>query len=686
MLGAQQQKRIESIRLELDYCLHKMNDVDSVGRGTLISIQLVYLRILVTKMEVGDIPGLLSSGLLDSDKMRPMGRRFSVKVVEYIVEHFGSGQTLPYLTAIMTFLIQGCSDTEVHVQNSAVCTIGLIAKFYLTEEIFQLNQDVIDCFFDPIMLFARKETNPSIQVSAIAAISSAIDGMSINLAIMNLSKLTGSLVPIMMNPNTCEACRAVVIDTLRKVVVLVWTFLQETPFGSSPTMYELKRTTTGNEDSNNSGEFPDFEQNKSFESHLTPPISWKQICNIINGILKEIHPNFTTHSKSVNVRSASLSLLTEIMVCCFVAQAGALLAAHSSNIPLQKSIDGIKTYAKIIINVVTLGSRDKSPKVREVAQYCLKRLQEANETYIPESSDLMILTKNVQIAEKEQYNTQNAPSSTKLRSRIINEDFFKNATDEIIIKYVSPPSNWRKTELSDNSEQSQFRLASTRSIEDQADEDLCSASIGSATETQSLHSNINSTLSANETLSQTTNLKLQEHSQPTHPEKNPNYSLMATNFTSIGLSNTSTPLPSPLYVVAQPPIIQGQMLNYPGMTQESNEKQLILEKKVEELSKEVSRLNSKQLELENVAHVLKMVAIHRVDSLEEKIKNLSSSLGETKSEKELNEILDEKKKIEELASLSVQTRKELVEDARRELYNKAKQVVVEQKLGNLKLL
>ncbi|KAL3126993.1 membrane domain-containing protein [Cryptosporidium hominis] len=680
MLGAQQQKRIESIRQELDYCLHKMNDVDSVGRG------LEDLKILVARMELGDIHGVLSSGLLDSDKMRPMGRRFSVKVVDYIVERFGTERTLPYISSIMAFLIQGCKDMEVHVQNSAVSTIGLIASSFLAEEIFQLNQDVVDNFFDPLFQFSKKESNPTIQISSIAAVSSAIDGMSTNLVIMNLNKLMGNLVPIMMNPNTSEACRAVVIDTLRKLVVLVWTFLQETSFGSSPGMYDLKQKQNMELELNVCAEGLELKQVEGINDHLILPITWKQISSIFNGILKELHPNYTTNSKNTNVRSASLSLLTEIMVCCFVAQAGALLAAHNSNIPLQKPIDGIKTYAEVIINVVNLGAKDKSPKVREVAQYCIKRLQEANEAYIPDGSEMIGFTQNIQIIEKEQLNNQNISKSSKSRNRIMNENFFKNATDEILVKHVSPPSSWRQIQrnsIEDKEKQTKLDMTTKSSEEEQVDrEDQYPASVSSITETQSVHSNSNSCMGANDSLPQDNTSNTQNY-PPLHLTEAVNQNLFfpGSKYSTVS-SNINAPLPSPLYIVTQPPVIQGNVMNHSGINQESSEKQLILEKKVEELSKEVKRLITRQNELENVAHVLKMVAIHRVDSLEEKIKGLSDSLRETKKEVklEMDEIQNEKATLEEdLRHLSVNERKEMIGDFRRQLYNKAKQIVVENK-------
>ncbi|OII74075.1 uncharacterized protein cubi_02877 [Cryptosporidium ubiquitum] len=680
MLGAQQQKRIESIRQELDYCLHKMNDVDSVGRG------LEDLKILVARMELADIPGVLSSGLLDSEKMRPMGRRFSVKVVDYIVERFGTERTLPYINSIMAFLIQGCKDMEVHVQNSAVSTIGLIASSFLTEEIFQFNQDVVDYFFDPLIHFSKKESNPTIQISSIAAISSAIDGMSTNLVIMNLNKLMGSLVPIMMNPNTSEACRAVVIDTLRKLVVLVWTFLQETSFGSSPNMYDLKQKQSVDPELNINGEGSELKQVEGISDHLILPITWKQICGIFNGILKELHPNYTTNSKNINVRSASLSLLTEVMVCCFVAQAGALLAAHNSNIPLQKPIDGIKTYAEVIINVVNLGAKDKSPKVREVAQYCIKRLQEANEAYIPNGDEMMGFTPNIKIIEKEQLNNQNVSKVSKFRNRIMNEDFFKNATDEILVKHVSPPSNWRQIQnsiMEGQGQQIKLDTTTKSSEEDRVDrEEQYCASVSSIAETQSVHSNNNGNLDTNESIGQVnTNIQKCPISHITET-LNQNLVLPSSNYSSTVSSNINTPLPSPLYIVAQPPVIQGHMMNYSGINQESNEKQLILEKKVEELSKELKRLIIRQNELENVAHVLKMVAIQRVDSLEEKIKGLSDSFKETTKEtkSEIDKIQSEKMDLEEdLKYLSSQERKEMIGEFRRQLYNKAKKIVVENK-------
>ncbi|KAJ1613610.1 membrane domain-containing protein [Cryptosporidium canis] len=673
MLGAQQQKRIESIRQELDYCLHKMNDVDSVGRG------LEDLRILVAGMELGDIPGVLSSGILDSAKMRPMGRRFSIKVVDYIVEHFGAERTLAYLGQIMSFLIQGCRDTEVHVQNSAVATIGLIASSYLAEETFQLNQDVVDLFFDPLIHFAKKECNPAIQMSSIAAISSAIDGMSTNLVIMNLNKLMGSLVPIMMNPNTSEACRAVAIDALRKIVVLIWTFLQETPFGSSPNMYDLKRKQDQGTDLNICGGTPELKQVDGISEHLILPITWKQICSIFNGILKELHPNYTSNSKNVNVRSASLSLLTEIMVCCFVAQAGALLAAHNSSIPLQKPIDGIKAFAEVIINVVNLGAKDKSPKVREVAQYCIKRLQEANETYIPDSNEFMGFAPNMQIVEKEQFNSQNISKITKTRSRVMNENFFKNATDEIVVMHNSPP-NWRHTQSETvEGQEDQTKPDTTRSSENDLpnQEDKCSASGSSIAETQSVHSNNDDTV--DDSVSQENTNKVQSLPPPQHVETgNQNIFLAGSNYSSVVSSNVNTPLPSPLYIVAQPPVIQGHMMNYSGMNQESYERQLILEKKVDELSKEVKRLSIRQNELESIAHVLKMVAIHRVDSLEEKIKGLSDSLQVSMKSAGLElEITDANKSGLEgdLMNLSADARKEMIGDFRRQLYNKAREIV-----------
>lgn len=641
------------------------------------------LKILVARMELADIPGVLTSGLLDSEKMRPMGRRFSVKVVDYIVDRFGTERTLPYITSIMTFLIQGCKDMEVHVQNSAVSTIGLISSFFLTEEIFQLNQDVVDHFFDPLIHFAKKESNPTIQISSIAAISSAIDGMSTNLVIMNLNKLMGGLVPIMMNPNTSEACRAVVIDTLRKIVVLVWTFLQETSFGSSPSMYDLNQKQKMESELNINEEEHELKRVDGINDHLILPITWKQICGIFNGILKELHPNYTTNSKNVNVRSASLSLLTEVMVCCFVAQAGALLAAHNSNIPLQKPIDGIRTYAEVIINVINLGAKDKSPKVREVAQYCIKRLQEANEAYIPDGSEMMGFTQNIKIIEKEQLNNQNISKSSKFRNRIMNEDFFKNATDEILVKHVSPPSNWKQIQHDIIEDQAQqIKLDTTRSCEeDRVDrEDQCYASVSSVTETQSVNSNNNSNIGANDSLIQD-NTNNQNYPPQITEAVNQNLFLRGSNYSTV-LSNVNTPIPSPLYIVAQPPVIQGHTMNYSGINQESNEKQLILEKKVEELSKEIKRLVIRQNELENVAHVLKMVAIQRVDSLEEKIKGMSDSFKKTTKEAklEIDETKNENTTLEEdLKYLSAQERKEMIGDFRRQLYNKAKKIVVENK-------
>ncbi|KAH8582424.1 HEAT repeat family [Cryptosporidium sp. chipmunk genotype I] len=642
------------------------------------------LKILVAKMELGDIHGVLSSGLLDSEKMRPMGRRFSVKVVDYIVEHFGTERTLPYLTSIMAFLIQGCKDMEVHVQNSAVSTIGLIASSFLTEEIFQLNQDVVDHFFDPLIHFAKKESNPTIQISSIAAISSSIDGMSTNLVIMNLNKLMGSLVPIMMNPNTSETCRAVVIDTLRKLVVLVWTFLQETSFGSSPGMYDLKKKQNIDSELNTSVGGSELKQVDGINEHLILPITWKQICGIFNGIIKELHPNYTTNSKNVNVRSASLSLLTEVMVCCFVAQAGALLAAHNSNIPLEKPIDGIRTYAEVIINVVNLGAKDKSPKVREVAQYCIKRLQEANEAYIPDGNEMMGFTQNIQIIEKEQLNNQNISKSSKSRNRIMNENFFKNATDEILVRHVSPPSNWRQIQhntTGDKGQQIKLDTTTKSSEEDQFDrEDQYSASVSSIAETQSVHSNSNSCTGANDLITQDNTNHIQNFPPHLAEAANQNLFLPGSNYSTVS-SNINTPLPSPFYIVTQPPVIQGH-INYSGMNHESSEKQLILEKKVEELSKEVKRLIIRQSELESVAHILKMVAIHRVDSLEEKIKGLSDSIKETTKETrlEIDEIQNEKATLEDdLRHLSAKERKEMIGDFRRQLYNKAKQIVVENK-------
>lgn len=642
-------------------------------------------------MELGDIPGVLSSGLLDYAKMRPMGRRFSIKVVDYIVEHFDTERTIPYLGQIMAFLIQGCKDTEVHVQNSAVSTIGQIASLYLAEEIFQINQDVVDLFFDPLIHFAKKECNPTIQMSSIAAISSAIDGMSTNLAIMNLNKLMGGLIPIMMNPNTSEACRAVAIDALRKVIVLVWTFLQETPFGSSPNMYDLRRKQASDPDPGVSLDSSELDQADGINDHLILPITWKQICSIFNGILKELHPNYTTNSKNVNVRSASLSLLTEIMVCCLVAQAGALLAAHSSNIPLQKPIDGIRTYADVIINVVNLGAKDKSPKVREVSQYCIKRLQEANEAYIPDSTEFLGFAQSIQqTIEKEQLNNQNIPKSAKCRNRIMNEDFFKNATNETVVKHVSPPPSWRcAAQQQQHSVENQVQRTkldtTTKSSEDDLldREDQCSVSVYSISETQSVrssnqHSGGDGT---QDSLSQEGISKTQNHPPPHNIDAgSQNLFLTGSSYSSTVSSNVNTPLPSPLYIVAQPPVIQGHMMGYSGISQESSERQQALEKKVEELSREVKRLSVRQSELESIAHVLKMVAIHRVDSLEEKIKGLSNFLKEYAKEArlELNEIKVDKSVPEggeDLRSLSVEERKEAMDDFRRQLYSKAKQIV-----------
>ncbi|KAH8741629.1 hypothetical protein FG386_003603 [Cryptosporidium ryanae] len=650
-------------------------------------------------MEPTDIPGVLSSGLLDSDKMRPMARRFSIKIVEYIVEQFGSELTLPYLNHIINFLIQGCKDSEIHVQNSAVSTTGQISQYFLVEEAFQINPDVMNIFMDPLIQFSKKESNPSIQISGIAAISSAIDGISMNMVIMNLNKLMSNLVPIMMNPSTAESCRAVVIDALRKIVVLVWTFLQETPFGSSPRMYGI-------------GTEVNFTNNDT----LVPPITWKYICGTFGGILKELHPNHTANSKNVNVRCASLSLLTELMVCCFVAQAGALLAAHNSNIPLQKPVDGIKSYADTIMNAINLGSKDKSPKVREVAQYCMKRLQEANEAYIPDSQDLVNFCYNSTLVnqDKEQQNDLNF-SKTSRQRRTLNEDFFKNATDEIIVRHVSPPPNLKfndhkesvtcdltnddgmgekcyqendiqveeeKKEGGMNAHEEGHVKSLLTNIENNEDysngEKECSQ--GTVLEAQSL----------NEGTSNTSNCvgcanHIYAHSTRGFRLAGDNPFLLNDDPTcTVGSSRCNTSLHSPLYILAQQqPVIQGQMITaYPGLSQvqtthkqtEQIERQTILEKKIEELTLEVKRLYSRQKELENVAHVLKIVAIHRVDSLEEKIEKLSSSLNVVVA-KEVSQNF--KSAPEETQNIKSNNQEQTLSNFRRQIYNKAREIVSE---------
>ncbi|KAK6590443.1 hypothetical protein RS030_152265 [Cryptosporidium xiaoi] len=661
---------------------------------------------MVMKMEPSDIPGVLSSGLLDSDKMRPMARRFSIKIVEYIVEQFGSELTLPYLNNIINFLIKGCKDSEIHVQNSAVSTTGQISRYFLVEETYQINPDVMNIFMDPLIQFSKKESNPSIQISGIAAISSAIDGISMNIIIMNLNKLMNSLIPIMMNPSTAESCRAVVIDALRKVVVLVWTFLQETPFGSSPRMYDIGTKSL---------EVSEFDSDGTINGSLTPPTTWKYICGIFGGILRELHPNHTTNSKNVNVRCASLSLLTEVMVCCFVAQAGALLAAHNSNIPLQKPVDGIKSYAELIIGAINLGSKDKSPKVREVAQYCMKRLQEANEAYIPDSQDMINFSYNstLTISNKEQRNNMNISKAN--RQRTLNKNFFKNATDETIVRHVSPPSNWRSNNDQENnvcdffkdndldeqcSQEKSDQIGEKKNTNDcerrvhdggsygdsiltttkNSEEDLIGekeSNMGTVMEEQLLNSN-----SSNKSSGVGCDHHINDHSTQCFCSGS-NPFLLNDPTCTVGNTRCNTSHPSPLYIVAQQPVIQGQMITtYTGLPQAQNiqqqneqiEKQAILEKKIEELTLEVKRLNSKQKELESVAHVLKMVAIHRVDSLEEKIGKLTTSLNTTVSKDVSQKLIDA---TEEVSNVNSKDQELTLSDFRRQIYNKAKEIVSE---------
>ncbi|KAL7069296.1 HEAT repeat family protein [Cryptosporidium serpentis] len=646
MLGAQKQKRSETLRSELDYCLHKMNDVDSIRRG------IGDLKTLISKIELTDIPGLLTSGLLDSMKMRPMARRFSIKAVDCIVEHFGSQLILPYLGNIIAFIVEACKDQEVHVQNSAVASVASIAPLVMSDEIFQLNPDVVNLFFDPLLQLAKKNVTPSTQLAAITAIGAAIDGVSLNLTVMFLQKFVGQLLPLAGNPNIMDSCKAVVIDILKKIVTVIWTFLKETPFGSSPYTYDIKS------EENNADNI--------HEDSLISPITWKDINQIFSVLIKEINTNFTSICKNVNVKIASISLFAEIMICCFVAQAGMLIAANESSVPLRKSLSGIKHFAETIIHSINMAVKDKSPKVREVANFCLKRIQEANEIYLPKckegSSDYSSLVDVSLIFQSvKQFNNENIVSNQKKK---INQDFFNNATDEIVVRHISPPpSNWKGQVLQEQSHENSQESSLAKNSKDDSNfqdavpEQFCS-------DDQMLNE-LESHNAANEVQESCNSKQIPQNLPPVLISSPTNLESTQLSYLST-MNNTST---SPMFVITAPPMFTTQMCNHPNQsTQEWFEKQIDL------MRQEINVLKSRQIEVENIAHVLKMVAINRVDRLEDRLQKLSALLLESESENtdiNVNNCDETSSKF----NCELENSRTVNQDIRKSLYMKAKKVV-----------
>ncbi|EEA07019.1 HEAT repeat family protein [Cryptosporidium muris RN66] len=600
------------------------------------------LKTLISKIELTDIPGLLTSGLLDSMKMRPMARRFSIKAVDCIVEHFGSQSILPYLGNIIAFIVEACKDQEVHVQNSAVASVASIAPLVMSDEIFQLNPDVVNLFFDPLLQLAKKNVTPSTQLAAITAIGAAIDGVSLNLTVMFLQKFVGQLLPLAGNPNIMDSCKAVVIDILKKIVTVIWIFLKETPFGSSPYTYDIK--SEGNSADN------------IHEDLLISPITWKDINQIFSVLIKEINTNFTSICKNVNVKIASISLFTEIMMCCFVAQAGMLIAANESSVPLRKSLSGLKHFAETIIHSINMAVKEKSPKVREVANFCLKKIQEANEIYLPKckesSSDYSNLVDVSLIFQSvKQFNSENIANNQKKK---INKDFFNNATDEIVVRHISPPpSNCKGQVLQEQSSEDSQESSLAKNFEDDSNfQDAVPEQICSGDKISNEPESCN-----NKQMPQNPPPVL--ISSPTNLE-NTQLSYLST------MNNTST---SPMFVITAPPMLTTQMCSHPNQsTQEWFEKQ------IDSMRQEISVLKSRQIEVENIAHVLKMVAISRVDRLEDRLQKLSALLLESESENtDIN--VNNCDKTSSKFNCELENSRTVNQDIRKSLYMKAKKVI-----------